>query len=185
MRTVTYGMNISIDGNYDHTKFNGDREIHEYFTALMEDVDQIVYGRKMYELMFPYWADVAREGTESADTLAFAKRITEIDKIVFSKTLTSVEGNAVIMRDNPGEVIRKLKEQPGKRISIGGVNLREQLTVLGLVDEFYFVIHPAIVGKGRKLFDNFDIPEKINLTLANSKVLKNGCIALHYVKEEV
>jgi dihydrofolate reductase len=73
-----------------------------------------------------------------------------------------------------------LKQQPGKNISTGGVSLPSQLIALDLVDEFYFVIHPVLAGKGRRLLADTDIVEKLNLILVNSGILKSGYVALHY-----
>jgi dihydrofolate reductase len=61
MRNLIFGINITIDGCCDHTKVTGHEEIHEYFTHLMRDADLLVYGRKTYELMVPYWPDVAKD----------------------------------------------------------------------------------------------------------------------------
>jgi dihydrofolate reductase len=183
MRKVIFGINISIDGCYDHTKFSGDEEIHQYFADLMHDVDLVVYGRKMYELIVPYWTEVAKKPSGSKATDDFAKTVTDVDKIVFSRTLESVEGNTRIVRDNLEEEVRKLKAQPGKKISIGGVNLREQLTALGLIDEYYFVIHPVIIGEGKRLMQDFTLREKLNLKLVDSKIFKSGRVGLHYIKE--
>jgi len=132
MRNVIYGMNISIDGCCDHTNFTPQEEIFEYFTHYMQDVDLIVYGRKTYQMMVPYWPDVAKaqSGTKAANE--FAQTITAIDKVVFSQTLDSVEGSTRIVRTNLEDEILKLKQQPGKKISIGGVSLRSQLMALGL-----------------------------------------------------
>lgn len=182
MRNVIFGINITLDGCCDHTKFSGGEDIHRYFAQLMQDVDLVVYGRKMYELMFPYWADVAenQSGTELENE--FAQTLTAIDKVVFSQSLDHVTGNARIVRANPGEELLKLKQQTGKKIAIDSVSLFPQLVELGLIDEFYFVVHPVIVGEGRRLFDGFDLREKINLNLVDSKVLESGCVALHYSK---
>ncbi|HTD98538.1 MAG TPA: dihydrofolate reductase family protein [Mucilaginibacter sp.] len=181
MRNVIFGINLSIDACYDHTKFNGDEEIHAYFAELMQDVDLSVSGRKMYELMFPYWSNVAKTPTGVKATDDFAQGITAIDKIVFSKTLQSVEGNARILRDDLEGEIRKLKQQPGKKISIGGVSVRSQLMALGLIDEYFFVIHPLLVGEGKRLLEDTSLPEKLNLKLVEAKIFKSGCVGLHYV----
>jgi len=182
MRTVTFGINISLDGCYDHTIFNADDELHEYFANLMDGVDLVIYGRKTYELIVPYWTEVAqtRSGTEA--DIKFANTVTDTDKIVFSRTLSNAVGNTRIMRGNLEEELQKLKQQPGKKISIGGVNIREQLTAAGLIDEFHFVIHPLIVGKGKRLMEDMAFTEKLNLKLVGSKIFKSGCIGLHYVK---
>lgn len=185
MRNVIYGINLTTDGCCDHTKFGGggSEEIHEYFTELMRDVDLIIYGRKTYQLMVPYWPDVAKSGTGTKATIEFARTFDVIDKIVFSRSLEKVEGNTRLIRENLAEEVLKLKQEPGKNISIGGVSLPSELIALGLVDEFYFVVHPVIVGQGRRLFDDTPLQELLNLKLVDSQMLKSGCIALHYSKQ--
>jgi dihydrofolate reductase len=182
MRKVIYGINLSADGCCDHTKFGGGGETHEYFTHLMRDVDLIIYGRKTYELMVPYWPDVAKKQSETKVVNEFAQTFDAIDKIVFSRTLDKVEGHTKLIRSNLGDEVLKLKQEPGKNISIGGVSLPSELIALGLVDEFYFLVHPTIVGEGRRLFDDtgFDLQQR--LKLADSRVLDSGCVSLHYLK---
>jgi dihydrofolate reductase len=180
MRKLIYGINLTADGCCDHTKGIAGEDIHTYFTDLMQDVDLIIYGRKTYELMVPYWPDVARSRSGSKTDIAFAERFTAIDKIVFSRTLEQVEGNTTILRGNLADEVRRLKQSPGKNISIGGVDLPEQLIALGLVDEFYFVVHPVLAGKGRRLLNGTSLQEQLNLKLAGSQTLRSGCVALHY-----
>src|SRR4051812_19259472 len=126
MRNVIYGINLTADGCCDHTKFSGGEDILEYFTNLMQDVDLIVYGRKTYELMIPYWPDVAKDQSGTKAENEFARVFTALDKIVFSRSLSSAEGNTRIIRTNLQDEILKLKQEPGKNISIGGVNLPAQ-----------------------------------------------------------
>jgi len=183
MRNLIYGINLSIDGCCDHTKFGGSEDTMEYFTDLMRDVDLIVYERKTYELMIPYWPDVAKDPSAKKAELDFARTFTAIDKVVVSRSLDSVEGNTRIVRANPGDELLKLKQGTGKKISIGGVSLPSQLIALGLIDEFYFVVHPVIVGEGRRLFEDTSLQEKLGLQLVGSKTLRSGCMALHYVKQ--
>ncbi|WP_316753030.1 dihydrofolate reductase family protein [Pedobacter gandavensis] len=183
MRNVIYGINLTADGCCDHTKFNGSEEIQEYFTALMKDVDLIVYGRKTYQLMVPYWPEVAKSQSATKSEYNFAQTFNAIDKVVFSRSLDNLEGNTRLIRSNLAEEFLKLKQAAGKSISIGGVSLPAQLIAAGLVDEFYFVVHPIIVGQGRRLFDEPDLQHSLNLKLMEPKVLKSGCVALHYLKQ--
>jgi len=183
MRKIIYGINISIDGCCDHTKFGGSEETHVYFTDLLRDVDLIIYGRKTYELMVPYWPEVARNNAGTKTELDFAKTFNAIDKVVCSTSSTSVPDNTKVISENLAEEILKLKRQPGKNISLGGVSLPAALMSFGLVDEFYFLVHPIIVGQGKRLFDSTNLATTLNLKLADSKTLQSGCIALHYVKE--
>lgn len=183
MRKVIYGINLTTDGCCDHTKFNGSEEIQDYFAELMKEADLIVYGRKTYQLMVPYWPEIAKNQSGTKSEQHFAQTFNAIHKVVFSRSLAQVEENTTLISANLGEEFLKLKQAPGKNISIGGVNLPAQLIALGLVDEFYFVVHPIIVGQGRRLFEDTNFPESLNLELVDSKTLKSGCVALHYLKK--
>ncbi len=183
MRKLIYGINLTADGCCDHTKGKGGEDIHYYFADLYRDVDLIVYGRTTYELMVPFWPDMARDQTGPDSVVAFAKAFDAIDKLVFSRTLEQAGARTTILRENPIEEIARLKRQPGKNISLGGVDLASQLVAAGLVDEFHFVIHPVIAGAGRRLFDQMPLPEQLNLKLAESRLLPSGSMALHYLKQ--
>ncbi|HTP67520.1 MAG TPA: dihydrofolate reductase family protein [Dongiaceae bacterium] len=183
MRNVIFAINITLDGCCDHTKTNGDDEILEHYTDLMRDVDLLVFGRKTYQLMVPFWPDVARSQSETRAAHEFARAFGSTNKIVFSQSLESVEGNARIVRsDLQGEILR-LKQEPGKNIMAGGVAVPTQLIELGLVDEYRFVVHPIVAGEGRRLLEGVSLPERLQLKLVESKVLKSGCVALRYLKQ--
>jgi dihydrofolate reductase len=186
MRNLIFAINLSLDGCCDHTKFGGSDEIHEYFAHLMRDVDVLVYGRKTYELMVPFWPDVAKN--HSGETRAmneFAQAFDSINKIVvFSRSLDTAEGkNTRIVRTNLADEILKLKQEQGKNIATGGVSIPSQLIELDLVDEYYFVVHPIVVGEGRRLLDGVSLPEKLQLKLVESKIFESGYVALRYLKQ--
>ncbi|HEU4576403.1 MAG TPA: dihydrofolate reductase family protein [Chitinophagaceae bacterium] len=183
MRTVTFGMNISLDGYCDHTIFNPSEELYDYFTAMMANVDLLFFGRIMYQLMFPYWADVAKEQSGTEGENKFAQRLTSIDRVVISRSLNSAEENTRIVRSNPAEELLKLKQQPGKNISVDSVSLLPELIAAGLIDEFNLVVHPVMVGKGRPLLDAGSLQERLDLKLVNTLIFKSGCVAHHYLKQ--
>jgi len=182
-RNVIYAINITLDGCCDHTKMIADEEIHEYFTNLMRDVDLLVFGRKTYQLMVPFWPDVAKNHSMTKATNEFADTFDSISKIVFSQSLDSAERNTRIVRTNLQDEILKLKQEQGKNILIGGVSLPLQLIELGLVDEYYFVVQPIVVGEGRRLLEGISLEERLQIKLVESKILKSGCVALHYLKQ--
>lgn len=182
MRTVTFGINISIDGYCDFNVFNPGEELYDYFTKMMDDVDLLFYGRVMYELMFPYWSDVAKSQSGSAGENKFAETVTAIDKVVISRSLNSAGENTRIVRSNPTEELLKLKQQPGKKISVDSISLLPELITAGLIDEFHLVVHPVIAGKGRPLFDAGSLKENLRLKLADTVIFKSGCVAHHYMK---
>ena len=184
MRNVIFAINITLDGCCDHTKGIADDELHEYFTHLMRDVDLLVFGRKTYQLMVPFWPDVAKNHSETKAINEFADAFDSINKIVFSQSLDSAEDkNTRIVRTEPQDEIRRLKQEPGKKILLGGVAIPSQLIELGLVDEYHFVVHPIVAGEGTRLLEGISLPEKLQLKLVESKLFKSGCVALHYLKQ--
>lgn len=183
MRKLIFGINISLDGCCDHTKFSGYDEIHEYFAHFMQDVDVLVYGRKTYQLMVPFWPDVAKNRSGQTEAMNdFAQAFDSNQIVVFSQTLDRAEGkNTRIVRTDLKDEILKLKQEPGKDIATGGVSIPSQLMELGLIDEYLFVVHPIVVGEGRRWFDDVSLPEKLQLQLIESKTLpESGCVALRY-----
>jgi dihydrofolate reductase len=183
MRNVIYAINITLDGCCDHMKMIPDDELLEYSAHLLRDVDLMVFGRKTYQLMVPYWPDVATDPSATKADKEFADAFVSINKIVFSRSLDSVEGNTRIIRTNLQDEIRKLKQEQGKNILVGGVNIPSQLIELGLIDEYYFTVHPIIAGEGTRLLGGVSLPEKLQLKLVESKISKSGSVALHYVKQ--
>lgn len=184
MRKVSFGLNISLDGYCDHTLGEPGEELMEYFTAMMDDVDLLFYGRVMYQLMFPYWADVARERSGSAAEIRFADRLVSIDKVVVSRSLEHIDGNTTIIRNNPVAELRKLKQQPGKTISVDTVSMLPELMTAGLVDEFHLVVHPVMAGNGRHLLNAGSLSDNFKLELVETQTFKNGCVALYYRKRK-
>ena len=91
MRSVIFAINMTLDGCVDHTKQIGDDETHEYFTQLLRSVDLGVFGRKTYELMVPFWPDVARNQNMDKASNEFALAFDATNKVVFSRILESVE----------------------------------------------------------------------------------------------
>jgi dihydrofolate reductase len=183
MRNVIFAINITIDGCCDHTKVIADDETLEYFTNLMRDVDLQVFGRKTYQLMVPYWPEIAKNPSETKADHEFAEAFDSVNKLVFSRSLDSVEGrNTRIVRTNLHDEIVKLKQEPGKNILVGGVDIPSQLMELGLVDEYRFVVSPIIAGEGRRLLEGVSLRERLHLKLVESKNFKSGCVALRYLK---
>ena len=183
MRNVIFAINTTVDGCCDHTKVTGDDEILEHHTELMRDVDLQVFGRKTYQLMVPYWPEVAKNQSDTKASIEFARAFDSINKIVFSRSLDQAEGNTRIVRTNLEDEIRKLKQEPGKSILVGGVDIPSQLMELGLVDEYRFMVAPIIAGEGRRLLQGVSLRESLRLKLVESKVFNSGHVALRYLKQ--
>jgi len=185
MRNVIFSINITLDGCCDHTKFSPDEETFEYFVRLLrDDAGVLVYGRKTYQLMVPYWPDIAKSQSETKADIEFAQTFVSKKKIVFSQSLASADDeNTRIVRTNLRDEILKLKQEQGNNILVGGVDVPSQLMELGLIDEYRLVVAPIIVGKGRRLFEGVNLPEKFRLKLVESKIFKSGSVALRYLKQ--
>jgi dihydrofolate reductase len=184
MRNLIFAINITLDGCCDHTKGIADEEILEHYTLLLRDADLLVYGRKTYQLMVPYWPDAAKNQSMTKASHEFAETFVSKNKIVFSQSLESAEDkNTKIVRTKLQDEIVRLKHEQGKNILAGGVSIPSQLIELGLVDEYRFVVQPIIAGEGRRLLEGISLQEKFQLKLVESKIFKSGCVALRYLKQ--
>jgi len=134
--------------------------------------------------MVPYWPEIAKMQSETAAENEFARVFDSLDKVVFSTTLKHVDGNNTrIARANVAEEVIKLKQQPGKDICAGSLSIASQLSERGLIDEYHFVIHPVVAGKGPRLFETVKLQERLMLNLVDSKKLQSGVVALQYRKQ--
>src|SRR6476660_26858 len=184
MRNIIFAINTTLDGCVDHTKQLADDEPHEYFTDLLREVDLGVFVRITYQLMVPFWPEVAKSQSMTRASNEFAKAFVSINKIVFSRTLESAEDkNTRIVRTDLRDEILRLKQEGGKSILLGGVSIPSQLIELGLVDEYRFVVGPIVAGEGRRLLEGVSLQERLQLRLVESKIFKSGCIALRYLKQ--
>lgn len=186
MRNLIFAINTTIDGCCDHTKFFPDEDTFEYFTQLTRDADTFVYGRKTYQLMVPYWPDVAKDTTEQGNPdYEFAQAFDAVNKIiVFSQSLNGPQGEKTrIVRTGLRDEVLKLKQEQGKNILTGGLTIPSQLAELGLIDEYHFIIHPIVIGDGRGLFEGINLQNKLQLKLVESTAFKSGAVALRYLKK--
>lgn len=183
MRKLIYAINLTLDGCFDHTNLVAGEDLLEYYTQLVGDAGMLAYGRKTYQLMIPFWPNVAKnsKGHSKAD-IEFAEAFNSVDKVVFSRSLDRIEeqGARLVRSDLKDEILR-LKQEKGKDILTGGVDIPSQLMALGLVDEYRFVVQPVVVGKGKRLMEGVDLREKLRLKLVVSRTFGSGCILLRYV----
>ncbi len=106
-----------------------------------------------------------------------------LDKVVISTTLQHVDGNNTrIVRANVAEEVVALKQQPGKDIFVGGLTIASQLSARGLIDEYRFVVHPVVAGKGPRLFETVKPQDSLRLDFIGSETFRSGVVALHYRK---
>jgi dihydrofolate reductase len=182
MRKLIAAMNMTLDGFCDHTAMIADDEIHQHYTDLLRSADTIIYGRKTFQLM-EYWKSVVENPTGNKSTDDFAIAIDNIQKIVYSRTLKSVDWkNTELKSEIIKEEILELKQQTGKSILVGSPSLIVALTNLTLVDEFQLGVQPIILGSGLALFRN--VTDRVDLKLSKTKIFGLGAVALYYEPTE-
>lgn len=182
MRPLRYSINITLDGCCDHEAIPADEALHRHHAANLERADALLLGRVTYEMMESAWREAAQSGV-LADwmepwMLPFARTIDALPKYVVSSTLDRVDWNAELVRGDLGESVRRLKQEPGRGLAVGGVALPLALAELGLIDEYELVVHPRLAGHGPSLFAGLSKP--VDLRLVDRVELGSGAVALRY-----
>lgn len=149
MAKLVFGMNQSLDGYVDHTKFAPDPVLFRHFVAEAQAQAGSLYGRKVYDLMH-YWDDDQAEW--NSDEQAFAAAWRKQPKWVVSRTLKSLGPNASLVEGDLETAIRKLKTEHDGEIEVAGPSLARSLTELGLIDEYRIYLHPVVLGQGTPFF---------------------------------
>ena len=152
-----------------------------YWTAQMERADALLFGRVTYEMMESAWRRPA--SGEWPDWMGerevpFAETIDRAKKYVVSSTLTGVDWNAELVRGDLGQVVQRLKEEPGEALWVGGVTLPLALADLGLIDEYEFLVQPVIAGHGPTLLAG--LHERVQLELVDREQFRSGAVAVRY-----
>jgi dihydrofolate reductase len=178
MRKVTAGLFVSLDGVIEspdkwHFPYFND-EMGEAVGAAMAQADAMLLGRVTYQEFASYWPGV------SSEDQPFADYMNNIPKYVVSTTLDKAEwNNSTLIKGNVAEEIAKLKQQPGKNIGItGSATLVQSLLQDDLLDELGLMIHPVVVGSGKRLFEEGGDPK--GLKLVDSKTFSTGVVYLTY-----
>jgi dihydrofolate reductase len=186
MRKVIYSPMVSLDGFVEGPTRNldwgiVDEELHSFINDQQNQIDTYLFGRRMYEVM-TYWDTAETDPSNPEYVLEFARSWKNIHKIVFSKTLEHVQGNATLSKGNIVEEIAQLKAQPGKDMSIGGATIAAALMQSGLIDEYQLFIHPVVLGSGTSMFPTLD--NKINLRLLETRGFNSGVVFLRYERAD-
>ena len=177
-RPLRYSINVTLDGCCDHRVGVADEEIHRHAIENLTRADALLFGRVTYEMMETAWRLETRTIVMPDWTEPFARTIDAAKKYVVSSTLDRVDWNAELVRGDLGEAVRRLKQEPGKGLFVGGVKLPMALAELGLIDEYEFVVHPRIVGHGPTLFAG--LSKHVELKLVSRLELGSGAVALRY-----
>ncbi|MBA2276704.1 MAG: dihydrofolate reductase family protein [Chloroflexia bacterium] len=187
MSNVVYSMMVSLDGfvarpdgSLDWVKV--DEELHTFVNDQQAEVGAYLYGRRLFELMNDFWP-TADEDPSAPDYIAEFSRIwKEMPKVVFSRTLSHVDGNARLVSDDAAADVRRMKAQSGKNLDLGGPTLAASLIPLGLIDEYRLFLHPVALGNGL----SFLPPDtKIDLMLVETRTFASGVVYLRYQRADM
>jgi len=177
MRPLRYGVNVTLDGCCDHRAGLVDEELHQFWTESIAEADALLYGRVTYQMMEEGWRSPPPDGWP-AWLEPFAREMNAAKKYVVSTTLETVDWNTELIRGDLAETVRRLKREPGKGISTGGVALPLALTELGLIDSYDIVVHPRFAGHGPYLFAG--LSRYVDLKLVDRREFRSGAVALRY-----
>ncbi|MHC1785177.1 MAG: dihydrofolate reductase family protein [Anaerolineaceae bacterium] len=156
MRKIIVFNHVTLDGFFAGPNgeldwpVKDDGESTEFAREGQGEADTFIFGRVTYEMMAGYWPTPAA----IAQNPVFANALNNNAKIVFSKTLTKTGwANTQLWHEINREEILKLKALPGKNMLIfGSGTIVQQLTALGLIDEYQLILNPLVLGKGKPLF---------------------------------
>ena len=180
MRKIVVSAWVTLDGVFDADIMDQwfipyDSEARqEYIREGILACDAILLGRVTYEMLAPYWSSLKK------NEMGIADKLNRVPKYVVSSTLKKAKwNNSTIIKENIVEEISRLKQQPGNEIQIeGSASLVQSLMKANLVDEYRFLVHPVIMGRGKRFFkDGMHIS---GLKLVKTQMLDLGVILLCY-----
>lgn len=189
MRNLIFFMHASLDGyvagpNGEMNWIKIDEEIFDFVATITQKADAALYGRKTYEMMQGYWPTAADKPNATKHDIEHSAWYKQVAKIVLSKTI-SAEGldNTSVIAENLADEIKHIKNQDGQDILIfGSPSASHALLDHNLIDEFWIMVNPILIGKGTPLFKN--IHQITELNLLETKTFSNGVVAMHYEKAD-
>lgn len=180
MRPLRFSINVALDGCYDHTVGIADEDLHRNAMEYIAGCDALLFGRVTYEMMKEAWR-LPASWPMPEWMMPFAKTIDAAKKYVVSNSLKEVDWNSELVRGDLATFVQQLKQQPGKGIGVGGVQLAQALTELGLIEEYQIVVHPRIIGRGPTLFAG--LSKMVDLKLVGREEFSSGAVALRYQRK--
>jgi dihydrofolate reductase len=182
LRKLIYSTGVSLDGfiagpDGDIDWSAPDEELHRFHNEQTRELGVHVLGRRLYETMV-YWETADQDPSAGEPELEFAHIWQALPKIVVSKTLETVQGNARLIADGVVEEVARLKQQPGKDLAVGGAGLASTFVKRDLVDEYRLFVSPVILGAGTPYFPALD--KRINLELVETRTFGSRVVHLRY-----
>ena len=186
VQPLRYSINVTLDGCCDHQVPFADEELHRHHATNLERASALLFGRVTYEMMEQAWRkSPTGSWPEWMDDwmIPFAEVIDGAKKYVVSTTLDEVDWNAELLPADLEAAVRRIKEEPGDGIALGGLTLPLAMADLGLIDEYEFVVLPVLAGHGPTLFAG--LHERIDLELVDRQDLRSGAVVLSYRPSQV
>jgi dihydrofolate reductase len=183
VRRVTYSMGISLDGYIagpggDFGWTAPDEEAFAFVTDEIREVGVHLLGRRLYETML-YWETADQDPSLDDAMRQWAALWKALPKVVFSTTLSSVQGNARLASGGLAEEIERLRAEPGEGdIAIGGAALAVEAAARGLIDEYRARVYPVLVGGGIPYFPRHE--RRVDLALVETRTLSAGVVYFRY-----
>ena len=185
MREVIITMWVTLDGfiagpNNDMSWVRVDEAMGTYENDLVSAADTLLLGRMTYQSFAGSWPHVPDNPAASEGEKEYARKLNSMRKIVFSKTLETAKwNNSTLLHDISPDDIVALKQESGKNIVIyGSASVVQALMELGLIDEYQLLVHPIILGSGKRLFR--DGSHTTALRLVEAKTFSSGVVLLSY-----
>jgi len=183
MRSVTYSMGVSLDGYIagpqgDFDWSEPDEEVFRFVTDEIRQVGVQLLGRRLYETML-FWETADQDPALGASMLEWAAIWKALPRVVFSTTLSTVQGNARLASGGLAEEIERLRELPGEGdIAIGGATLAAEAAALDLIDEYRARVYPVLVGGGIPYFPQHE--RRVDLQLVETRTFGSRVVYHRY-----
>ena len=183
MRNVTYSMGISLDGyivgpDGDFAWTAPDEEVFRFWIDDIRKVGVHLLGRRLYETML-YWETADEDPSLDDADREWTALWKPLPKVVFSTTLSEVQGNARLASGSLAEEIERLRAEPGEgEIAIGGATLAAEAAALDLIDEYRAMVYPVLVGGGTPFFPQRE--RRVDLDLVETRTFDSKVVYLRY-----
>ena len=181
MGSLTFCINVTLDGCIDHREGIADEETHAFFTSLLDANGAMLWGRVAYEMMEGYWPAVARGEVEAPPAIReWAVKLEAKPKYVASSTRTDFPWtNSQHITGDLRTGVQRLKDATPAGVLLGSGALATALDRLDLIDDYHFLVHPRIAGHGPTLYEG-GLPDTRRLELISATPFRNGAVAMHY-----
>ncbi len=183
MSRLIYSMGVSADGyiagpDGEIDWAAPDAELHRFHNEQSRELGAHLCGRRLYEVMLPW--ELPYDESSSPEHVEFAQIWQELPKVVFSTTLSAVEGNATLATEDPASELAKLRRRTDREIAVGGAGLAATMARLGLIDEYRLFVNPVAIGSGTRFFPALD--ERIELELLETRTFGSRVVYLRYAR---